>query len=139
MQRPKVVIDTNVLLAALRSRRGASYRLLSLVPQGLFRIALSVPLVLEYESVAKRESTLTASAIDRILDRLCALADLHPIYFRWRPSLPDPKDDFVLELAFQAGCSAIVTYNRRDFRGSERFGVTALTPQEFLDWIGAIK
>jgi putative PIN family toxin of toxin-antitoxin system len=137
--KPKIVIDTNVFLTALRSRKGASYRLLSLVSADLFDVALSVPLALEYEAVAKRESSLAAAAIDDILDRLCALAELHSIYFLWRPWLPDPKDDFILELAVQAGCTAIITYNKRDFRGAEKFGTAVLNPQEFLDWIGAMK
>lgn len=139
VQRPKIVIDTNVFLTALRSQKGASYRLLSIASEGYFDLALSVPLVLEYEAVAKRESGLAGAVIDDILDRLCAMAELHSIYFLWRPYLRDLKDDFVLELAVQAGCSAIVTYNKRDFQGVERFGTTALTPQEFLDWIGAMK
>src|SRR5579859_1936828 len=89
------VLDTNVLLAALRSKRGASYLLLSLFGTGKFEIALSVPLVLEYEAVIMRylrELTVTSRDVSDILDYLCAIAKRQPIYYLWRPFLRDPKD-----------------------------------------------
>lgn len=134
-----VVLDTNVLIAALRSRRGASFRLLSLVGTGRFDIALSVPLVLEYEGVASRllaELDTRAEDVDNILDYLCSVAILRPVFFLWRPTLADPKDDMVLELAVDANAPVIVTFNRRDFAGAERFGVRILTPREYLQEIG---
>lgn len=136
-----VVLDTNVLIAALRSRRGASFRLLSLVGTGRFDIALSVPLVLEYEGVANRllsELEMSAGDVGDIIDYLCAVAIHRPVFFLWRPTLPDPKDDMVLELAVDAGAPVIVTFNRRDFAGAERFGVRVLTPREYLQEIGDI-
>jgi len=136
----QIVIDTNVFYTALRSRRGASHRLLREVGRNTaFRIHLSVPLVLEYEEVAKRHSRalgLLHRDIDDILDYLCSVAGLHSIFYLWRPHLPDPDDDLLLELAVEAGCQRIVTYNQRDFRGIEPFGVRAVTPQEFLREIG---
>ena len=138
----QVVLDTNVLIAALRSRRGASFRLLSLVghrPE--FKINLSVPLVLEYEDAAKRQSRalgLTHQDIDDVLDYLCSVASLREIFFLWRPFLRDPKDDMVLELAVEAGCDRIVTYNQRDFAGAEQFNLRVVTPKDFLQEIGEI-
>ncbi len=142
MRRLQIVIDTNVFLSALRSHHGASFLLLTLIGQSsLFEINLSVPLVLEYEDVAKRPvlvPNLTAQDVDDILDYLCSVAHKHAIFFLWRPFLRDPKDDMVLELAVEAQCEYIVTFNRKDFAGCEQFGIAAITPQEFLRHIGII-
>ena len=138
----QIVLDTNVFYAALRSRRSASHRLLQEIGRNdAFRIHLSVPLVLEYEETAKRNARalgLTHADIDDILDYLCSVAGLHTIFYLWRPYLPDPVDDMLLELAVEAGCQRIVTFNKRDFRGSEQFGVGAVTPQELLREIGVV-
>ena len=143
MDRLQVVLDTNILVAGLRSRRGASFRLLSLVgADSRFEINLSVPLVLEYEDVLKRPgavSRLTGDDIDSVLDYICSVAHHREIYFLWRPVLRDPKDDMVLEVAVEACCEFIVTHNLRDFRGVERFGIRAVTPSEFLREIGEIQ
>jgi len=136
-----VVLDTNVLVAALRSRRGASHRLLRLVGNPSWRINLSVPLLLEYEDVLKRPDMghlLSPEQVDDVLDFLCASASLREIFYLWRPMLSDPKDDFVLELAVESGCEYIVTFNMKDFAGAENFGVTAIKPQEFLRVLGEI-
>jgi len=104
-----------------------------------FEIALSVPLVLEYESAAKRmasETGLSSGDVDDILDYLCSVAHLQEIHFLWRPVLKDPGDDHVLELAVEAECDVIITHNTRDFVGCEDFGVKAMTPGEFLREIG---
>ncbi|MDT5123411.1 MAG: hypothetical protein QOC96_2893 [Acidobacteriota bacterium] len=138
----QVVIDTNVLLAALRSQRGTSYRLLSLVGDSRWQFNLSVPLLLEYEDVLKRARTglnLTDAEIDDILDYLCASANLREIFYLWRPALRDPKDDFVLELAVESECDFIITFNVKDFVGIEKFGLTAVTPREFLRLLGEIR
>ena len=135
----QVVIDTNVLVAALRSVRGASHRLLLLVGDSRWRMNLSVPLVFEYEQVAKRlcvQGELTIERIDRILEFLCANANLRPIFLLWRPLLPDPKDDLILEVAVESGCDFIVTFNSKDFAGAEQFGISVLSPREFLARIG---
>ena len=141
MSVPQVVIDTNVLLAALRSRRGASHRLLRLIGGGKFEINVSVPLVLEYEATAKgvlREIPLTVQDIDDIIDYLCSVANRRSVYYLWRPFSRDPKDDMLLELAVAARCEAIITFNKRDFRGAESFGLRVLTPSEFLRRIGEL-
>jgi putative PIN family toxin of toxin-antitoxin system len=136
----QIVIDTNVFVSALRSKRGASFKLLSLIGQSeQFEINLSVPLVLEYEDVANRQLNITglsAEDVSDIIDYLCSIGNLCPIYFLWRPFLKDPKDDMVLELAVEAQCQYIVTFNQRDFAGVEQFGLRVLTPQEFLRKIG---
>lgn len=137
-----IVVDTNVFYSGLRSRRGASHRLLREIGRNkAFQIHLSVPLVLEYEEIAKRHSRtlgLTHTDIGDILDYLCSVAGRHTIFFLWRPYLSDPEDDMLLELAVEAGCQRIVTFNLRDFGGIERFGVRAVTPRQFLSEIGVI-
>ncbi len=134
-------MDTNVLVAALRSRRGASYRLLSLVGDERFELNVSVPLVLEYEAAAKGligEIPLEEEDIDDILDYICAQARRWKLHYLWRPTLRDPRDEMVLEVAVVAGCEYIVTHNVRDFEGVEKFGLRVVTPREFLREIGEI-
>ncbi|NUM79067.1 putative toxin-antitoxin system toxin component, PIN family [candidate division KSB1 bacterium] len=138
----QIVMDTNTLAAALRSKRGASYKLLSLIDSGKFQLNISVPLVFEYEDVVKGDSHITAvlseAEIDNILDYLCAVANRRKIFFLWRPFLKDPKDDFLLELAVEAQCSHIITYNKMDFAGIGLFGIKALTAHEFLQLLGEL-
>jgi predicted nucleic acid-binding protein len=135
---PGVVIDTNVFISALRSRRGASFRLLEMIGNGLFQIELSVPLVLEYEAVGRRmlsSTNVSEPAFEAILDYICLSARHREVFFLWRNILPDSEDVHVLELAIAAGGAIIVTFNRSDFRGAEQFSVRVLSPQEFLDEI----
>ena len=138
-----VALDTNVVIAGLRSRRGASFHLLSLVGKAKsFEIALSVPLVLEYEAVLKRQSKqigLSHADIDGVLDYLCGVASLHEVFYLWRPTLRDPKDDMVLELAVGAGCESIITFNVRDFEAASTFALRVERPQGFLKRIGEVK
>jgi putative PIN family toxin of toxin-antitoxin system len=107
----QIVLDTNVLVSALRSNLGASFRLLQLVGKSdAFRINLSVPLVLEYEAVLLRQRAktgLTSADIADVIDYLCSVAGLHSVFFLWRPILRDPNDDFILELAVRAGTLCI--------------------------------
>ncbi len=94
---------------------------------------------MEYEAVLKRGITsLTDQAIDDVIDYLCSVADHVKVFFLWRPFLKDPKDDMLLELAVAAGCDTIVTYNGKDFVGSDQFDVRILTPKAFLDEIGEL-
>ena len=130
--KPNIVLDTNVLVSALRSSRGASYRLLSLVEHDIFTLHLSTTLVTEYEAVLKRGViALTAEEIDDVVDFVCSRAVLDKIFYLWRPVLKDPGDDFVLELAVKANAT-IVTWNVADFKHAVRFGIAVLTPREFL-------
>jgi len=131
----RVALDTSVLVAGLRSRRGASFQILSQLGRGLFETVVSVPLVLEYEATLKSHAEalqLSTEDIDVIVDRICEVSGHHEVYFLWRPSLRDPGDEFVLELAVSAQCDAIVTHNVRDFEGARRFSVRVMTPSEFL-------
>jgi len=141
MSIPQIVIDTNVLVAAQRSRRGASARLISLIGTEQFDIYVSVPLVLEYEVVLLRcrtELGKTQEDVADMINALCALAKHQKIYFLWRPYLRDRNDEMVLELAVAARCDAIVTYNQRDFRGADQFGIRVITPRTLLQEIGEI-
>ena len=134
----KVVLDTSVLVAAARSRRGASHALLSRLPDARFQPVVSVPLFVEYRAVLLRPENLLqrpAEQAEGFLDVLLTMSQLQEIFFHWRPTLPDPNDDLILELAVAAGCRYIVTYNLRDFRGTEKWGVAAVTPSDFLKLI----
>ena len=140
-KKPKIVIDTNVFIAALKSVRGASYKLLFDTSRKKYEQCISPALIFEYESVAKRASSkilLNNSEIDSILDMICEWSNKCEIYFLWRPFLKDPKDDFILELAVESQSEFIITYNKNDFEGIKKFGVKALTPKEFLKKIGEI-
>lgn len=135
----QIVIDTNVLYAGLRSRQGWSFKLLSLVSSGRFEINLSVPLVMEYEGVLFRQIDdlpVSRRVVEDVIDFHCKVARRHKIFFLWRPHLPDPDDELVLELAVKARCHFIVTYNKSDFVGVEAFGIQAVEPGEFLQQIG---
>jgi putative PIN family toxin of toxin-antitoxin system len=141
MPLPQVVIDTNVIVAGLRSKRGSAFQLLSLIDTEQFDMHLSVPLILEYTEVLLRELSnlyLSREEVDDLIDFYCAVGVQHEIFFLWRPFLRDPKDDMVLELAFKAGCQSIITYNTRDFAGVEQLGINLLEPSEFLRSIGKL-
>lgn len=133
-QKPRVVLDTNVLVSALRSRLGASFRLLQLVGRDRFEHVITVPLVIELEDVLHRPGMvqLTANAVADVLDYVCATGIRQRVHFLWRPQLPDIKDDMVLEAAVNGSCTHIVTHNVRDLALARRFKIQVVTPQEFL-------
>jgi putative PIN family toxin of toxin-antitoxin system len=138
---PRIVLDTNVLIAAIRSRKGASFKLLSLVGKGHFETVLSVPLALEYEDALLRHAAaagLTAVDVEAIVDYLCKVSVLQPVFFLWRPLLPDPNDDMVAEVAIAASCDFIVTFNARDFGPVRQFKVRIVTPKALLSNIGVL-
>ncbi len=133
---PRIVLDTNVLYAGLYSASGKSYQLLRAIDAGRVRIALSTPLLFEYEDVLKRNQAvlnLSDTEVEIVLDNLCALADFQAVYFLWRPCLPDANDDMVLELAVAAQVPRIVTFNAKDFRPASRFGIEIVTPKTLLE------
>ena len=141
MKKWQIVIDTDVFISALRSRKGGSYKLLALLGTDKFEINVSVALVLEYEYVAKRyvkELALNNTDIDDIIDYICLVANKRKVFYLWRPVLKDPNDDMVLELASAANCDFIITFNKKDFRNEDLkpFGLKAFTPGEFLKKIG---
>ena len=136
----QLVIDTNVLVAAARSKGGASFEMMRLFEIGdtRWQLNISTALILEYEAVLKREQHRqgrSLEAVDRFLDDLAARANRHAIFYLIRPFLTDPDDDLILELALASASSYIVTHNRNDFRDARRFGVSVLTPVEFLKTI----
>ncbi len=141
MEQFRIVVDTNVIVAGLKSRRGASYKLLSMIDSQKIQLCISVPLIVEYESVLKREKmniSLGRKDIDNILDYICSVADRREIFYLWRPYLKDPKDDLILELAVESNSDFIITYNKGDFKGTDKFGIQAITPKQFLEKIGEI-
>ncbi len=133
---PTVVLDTNVFVSALRSRRGAPFAVVERIGSGEFEIAISVPLVLEYEdAMLRHRSGLSTGDVRDIVDYVCSTARHQRVFFLWRPLLRDPNDDMVAEVAVAAGVDAIVTHNRRDFLGVEKFGLKIWSPQQLLERI----
>ena len=128
------VLDTDVMVAALRSDRGASRQLLLAALNRKFDLLVSVPLIIEYEAVLTRPEHLVASGLSsaevgRVLDDVAAVARPIRLAFRWRPQLPDPDDDMVLETAVNGGAHAIVTFNQRDFLpAAKKFECNVILP-----------
>lgn len=135
----KLVLDTDVVVAGLRSPSGASAELLRLARHGEIAIAITVPLLLEYESVATREehlaeAGLSAGEVQAVIDVLVSVAEWVRIDYRWRPQTRDPADEMVLEAAINARADAIVTFNRRDFgKAPGKFGLGCWLPGETLE------
>ena len=99
-------------------------------------MALSTTLFFEYEEVLRRHRSalkLSMRDIEQLLDVLCLIADRRRVYFLWRPYLPDPKDDHILELAVASGADSIVTHNTRHFKDVSGFGVNVRTPGQLLE------
>ena len=134
-----MILDTDVIVAAIRSSSGASAEIVRRVFQGRLTIELSVALVLEYEAVSTRSEHLQAGELTElealtVVDALAALAQPIEIHFRWRPQLRDADDEMVLEAAINANDRTIITFNTRDFRpAADRFGVKLATPAQFLE------
>ena len=137
MKLPRVVLDTNVLVAASRSRLGASFALLQAMRNRQFLVLLSVPLMLEYEAVLKRPEQLAASGrsvlmTDAFLDALCLCGEAVHLHYLWRPQLRDPSDEMVLETALNGRADVLVSMNIRDFATARRFRLKVATPGAFL-------
>lgn len=136
----RAVLDTNVLVAAVGSRRGASNAVLIAAFEGRFDWLVSTPLFLEYEDVLLRpevlsRSTMTSIAMSRFLTDVAAAATPVDLHFRWRPLLKDPKDEMVLETAVNGRADALVTHNDGDFAAARAFDVEVLVPSRFLERI----
>lgn len=133
----KIVLDTNVLVAAVRSRQGASFSLLSLLPDPRFQIALSVALYTEWQDVMSRPEHwppgMGKNDALAFLRYLLSVAHLQDVYYLWRPFLRDPDDDMVLECAVASGSQYVVTHNVRDFQKVGELGLQVATPAQFLD------
>ena len=134
----RVVLDTNVIVAGLRSPAGASTALIDRALKRAFTPLLSVALALEYEAVCRDPaqrivSGLSEMEVETIIAALCAVARPVPTWFLWRPQLRDPADEMVLEAAINGTADALVTFNRQDFgQVPARFGIALLSPQEAL-------
>src|ERR1051325_2991977 len=126
----RVVLDTNLLVAAVRSRQGASFALVSSIPVPEFQPCLSVGLYAEWQDVLTRPENLPPDRTQEdtlgFVRYLASQSHLQEIHFLWRPFLPDADDDMVLELAFAAGCRHLITHNVKDFHGSDQLGITAV-------------
>lgn len=135
-----VVLDTCVIVAAWRSRRGASFEIISrLGRSSAFDTVVSVPLAIEYDSAIRRArgaGGLTEDDAQVFVDYICSVSHQQNIFFLWRPLLRDPNDDMVAEVAVAAECEAIVSHNVRDFAGVDKFGIRILTPGDFLRKLG---
>ena len=133
----RLVLDTSIVVAALRSREGASNLLLRQIANRRLLLLLSPPLFLEYEEVLKRPEQqivhrLREEEVDRFLAELAAIAMPVDIYFRWRPLGADPSDEMVLETAINGQADALITFNVSDFAPAEKFDIRVLTPAQFL-------
>lgn len=137
----KVVLDTSVLVAAMRSQLGASQALLRRLPSTQFQPALSVALYMEWHAVLLRPEHRPAGVDDGqmlgFLRYLASVSHLQDIHYLWRPFLRDPNDDMVLECAVASGSQFIVTHNIKDFQRTEQLGVLALTPRQFIQHLEA--
>lgn len=137
MKIDRVVLDTNVLVAAACSRDGASFALLRALRANQFCMLASVPLFLEYEAVLKRSEQLaqgqrSAASVDAFLDALVLRVEPVHLYYLWRPQLRDAADEMVLETALNGRAAALVTLNRDNFEAARKFTLPVLTPPEFL-------
>jgi putative PIN family toxin of toxin-antitoxin system len=134
----RIVLDTSVVVAGLRSRLGAANAVLRLVARRTLRILATPPLFLEYEEVLKRAEQrlahgLTVEEIDELLAELAALIEPVEIHFQWRPQGRDPSDEMVLEAAVNGRADALVTHNVADFAAAgERFRIAVVDPAELL-------
>lgn len=134
----RVVLDTSVLVAGFRSRKGASNLLLRYVAAGAIRPLVTTALFLEYEDVLLRAehrlvTGMSEDDVRRALAAFASAAEPVEVHFRWRPQLPDPSDELVLEAAVNGRAQALVTHNIRDFQAAaKRFGLRVETPQQYL-------
>lgn len=136
---PQIILDTNVLVSALRSSLGPSFALVQVIRAGKLRMCCSPALFLEYEDVLKRPAQLAAFGLtgvdmDYILEDLASHIVPVSTHYQWRPQLRDPSDEMVLEAAVNANAQAIVTYNLRDFAPAKNFGVLVFNPEQAFQY-----
>ncbi len=132
------MLDTDVVIAAMRSPTGGSAELLRRIDEGKATMLLTVALALEYEAICKLADHRFASGLDLLqvdlyVDTLIEMAEPVELYFRWRPQLRDPGDELVLEAAVNGRASAIVTFNEKHLREARTsFDIEVLCPGEVL-------
>ena len=137
----RAVLDTDVIVAAMRSPGGASAAILRKARQGSVTLLVSVPLAMEYEAVCSEAehrlaAELTESEVQIFLDAVVAMAEQVETHFLWRPQLRDPGDEMVLEAAVNGRADLLVTFNVRDFGPvPSRFGIELLIPRDALERI----
>lgn len=135
----QIILDTNILVAAFRSRRGAANLLLDKLDDKRWQVNVSTPLLLEYEDVLKRPEMndfISEKDVDIFLNGICSISKHHDIYYLWRLLAKDPNDAFILELAVRVNADFIITYNKKDFPAAIDFGIKLVTPKEFLELNG---
>lgn len=136
-----IILDTNVVVGAQRSRRGASNELLRRLNDPRITLHVSNTLLFEYEEVLRRQQAdigLSEQQIVDLLDGLCQQSVKHYVAFLWRPASRDPDDDFLLDLAVAARATHVVTHNIADLEALRRFGINVVTPGQFLAILDAI-
>jgi len=141
MDKIQIVIDTNVLVAAFRSERGAARLLLNKLNDPRWQINVSTSLVLEYEDVLKRPKMnehILFENVEPFIESVCSISEHHEIFYLWRPISIDPNDAFILELAIRINADFIITFNSKHFSNAADFGVKLATPREFLRFVGDI-
>ena len=135
----RIVLDTSVVVAGLRTQLGAGNAVLRLVAGKRLQVLATPPVFLEYEDVLKRPEHqlahgLTPGQVDEFLSELAALVEPVEVHFQWRPQTRDPNDEMILEAAVNGNADAVVTYNVADFaEAEERFGIAVMTPSELLN------
>jgi predicted nucleic acid-binding protein len=142
VKRYRAILDTNVILAAMRSRTGASHRLLLTLGHPRWQSVITPALMYEYEDVARRPGNapgLSSQDITDILDLIYQQSHRQLLWFSWRPLSTDPGDDAVLEAAIGGGCDFVVSFNERRLRAAREFGIEILRPADLLKMIGEIK
>ena len=138
----QLVLDTDVMVAAIRSNAGASHQLLLAGLHQRCRLLVSTPLLLQYQAVMTRPehleaADLTVQEVTTLLDTVAMVARPVTLAFLWRPTLRDPDDDMVLETALNGAAELLVTFNLRDFAaGVDRFDMPLATPGETLRRLG---
>jgi putative PIN family toxin of toxin-antitoxin system len=137
----RIVLDTDVVVAGMRSPSGASAALLLAADEREVMPLVSLPLAMEYEAVCMRPEHRQAAGMTReeakvFVDAVLAMTEPVEIYFLWRPQLQDPNDEMVLEAAINGQAEAIVTFNRRHYgHAARRFGIEVLSPGAALERI----
>ena len=138
----QVVIDTNVMVSAARSKRGASHLLVGMIGDPRFQVNVSCALLLEYEAKLKQEMRRQGRAdlwrVDRFLDALAACSNQRSIFFSFRSEQTEADDAFIVDLAIASGAMCVITYNCRHFAGLWRYGKKAIRPMQFLKLLEAV-